>query len=121
MPDISIELKDDQLGQVLGAHIVASISEGQRDKLITDSLAYLLRPEKQSYGAPSKSPLQYAFDNALSRLCAQVVQEMVANDDEMMAKVREAVRASFEAVLEHDDTLRENIGRAIASTLAERR
>lgn len=95
MPDnTTITLPLDEMRVLMGKAILDSLSAEAREKLLQEALNYLLvaPPTQRGYGE-QKSPIQYAFDEAVRQLATEIAQSIVA---EQKPKIIEAVTAMLE-------------------------
>ncbi len=74
-----------------------------RDKLVTDSLVYLMRKQRTgNYGSLEVSPLAELFNQALFSTAREIVNDKVKNDPEVKAQIEAMLKKTIAAVLESD-------------------
>jgi hypothetical protein len=84
----SLNLSDDALREVVYKAILDTISADQRDTLLKAALAHLMSPgERDGFGGHRPSPLQTAFNDAVSRYAREAAYERLQNDAEWKAQI----------------------------------
>lgn len=94
MAGLDIKLDDAQFASVIGKAILDEMSPAAKDKIIADAIVALNKvPEGRGYGYDKPvSPLQQAFNQAVSGAAFKIVRETVeAADGPVRAKIKEAV------------------------------
>lgn len=116
----AINIPADAMQTIVQRAILEGISSDQRDLLVEQAVKYLIAPQKSAYPYDKNpSPLESAFNHAVTVAAEKLVNEMVANTPEFMAKVREQVQTSMTAYLEGDTVLSHNVGLAIGNAIHE--
>lgn len=124
---MEIKLDAEAASSIAAAAIFDSLSQDARDSVIKQAVQHLLTPTKDSrpgYYGSGKTPLQTAFDQALTNAAYKAVEEKVKNDPEIHAHIQELLgpllNKTLEAEAEHFDTsLADKLGGALAQWLAE--
>lgn len=99
MAELSLDLglTEDQMADLIQAAILEKIGPEQRDRLIAQALEFLVKPTTTRIdplrpGADKPiSPLMQAFQMAMNRAMQSVVEEMVVQNPEVLAKVHSMV------------------------------
>lgn len=117
MNDIKIDA--DAMTAIVSKAILEGIDADQKQAILQQAVDSLLKPYKvDRYGSETTTPLQAAFSTAVQQTVGQVAREMVSENQELLAKVRELVtQAMADAVKEPYTKLRENINRAVADSI----
>ncbi len=79
---MNLNLNDEQLQSVLATAVMSLISPENRESLIKEAVASLLKvPEKQLYGNTPKAPLQEAFGHATYQVALKIAAETLENPE----------------------------------------
>lgn len=121
-----INLDPETVRSIAAAAIFEQIGEESREKVLQQAVQFLLTPKKgdrYTYGA-DKTPLQLAFDEAISQVTREVVKDKIAEDPRIKAKIEELLGPVVMGVLEessavYDLTLSDKIGQAFGDYIAE--
>ncbi len=123
---MEIKLDAEAAGAIASAAIFDSLDQSVRDDIIKQAVQHLLTPPKRDqYSSTLRmSPLQEAFNAALSQAAYKAVQEKVANDPEVSARIQELMGPVVNGVMEEeaarwDNTLSDLIGKALGDWAAE--
>lgn len=93
---MDIKLNDEQFAQVIGKQILESITPEARDKLVTDAIVALNKTESRGYGyGKAESPLQMAFNQAVSVAVNKLARELVEQSP-VRNRILEAANAFIE-------------------------
>lgn len=116
MNDIKID--SNAMNAIVSKAILEGIDADQKQALLEQAVAALIKPRGDNYGRNATTPLQDAFDNAVVRTCNQLADELVSSNQLLLTKVRELItEAMAQAVKEPYTKLRENVNRAIADSI----
>jgi len=96
---MDIKLEPDALRDVVSAAILKSLDEGKRDALIESAIKHLLTPQGGSAYHKAESPLQTAFNNAVSLVAQQVAVETMKNDATVQANIQALLTEAFTKVM----------------------
>lgn len=78
---MKFELPENEIKDLFGAQILASLSQEAKERLIQDSIMHLCEPERGSYGA-SESPIQASFRRAVERVADRFATEYLESSPE---------------------------------------
>lgn len=78
---VQISLPDDEINDLLSAQILAALSEDTRTKLVEAAIKHLITPDRSPYGNNKETPMQSAFNQALTRLSHKIADEVLAASD----------------------------------------
>jgi hypothetical protein len=113
----NITIDSDAVRDIVAKGIVQALGEEQRDAVLRQAVEHLIAVPKSSYGSPGKSPLQEAFDRAVTGAANTIVREML-NEDAVKAQVDAAIRAKVTAMLaDGGGYLYETIGFAVGESV----
>ena len=100
----TIDLSDEQLQEVVSVAILQAIDKTQRDNLIKEAIRGLLAPKEEpgGYGRTGPTPIQEAFNHAVSGVAHQVAREMLENDPETKEKIRSLLNDVLQRVFDHE-------------------
>ena len=118
MPD---DPNNDPLKSLVMTAMMQALDQKARDELIAKALAALITP-RESHGYSSRkmpTPLEEAFDYAVTNVARQIVTEMM-HGEEAQAKLRAVIAAGFERFIAiNPDTLGQAMADALTNKLAE--
>lgn len=127
---MELKLDSEAAASIASAAIFQSLSEDQRDNVIQQAIQYLLTPQPQNpgttYGARvSKTPLQLAFEQALTVAAYKAVADAVQNDPGVKENIDRLMSPIINQALEveamsYDFTLSDKIGKAVGDWLADK-
>ena len=122
---MDLKLDPEAVQSIASAAIFDHLDQEARDSIIKQAVQHLLTPEKDrnSYGV-GKTPLQRAFDQAISQAAHKVVREQIENDPAVQEKILEMLGPLLNSAMEAeakelDTTLADKIGSALGSWLAD--
>lgn len=123
---MEVKLDAEAAASIAAAAIFESMTQDARDQVLRQAVQYLLTPEKDSrypYGNVS-TPLQKAFNSALSTASYQVVQEEIQKSPEVKQAILDILGPLIQGALtaqstEHNTSLADTIGEAVGRWLAE--
>jgi hypothetical protein len=84
---IKIEFPQEQLQTLVEKWVLDQITPEQRNEIVSKAVAGLLGPRKDNYGRVTVSPLEEAFNQAVTTVMHKIVREMVENNEEAKAKI----------------------------------
>lgn len=101
---MDIKLNDQQFAEVIGKQILESITPEARDKLITDAIVALNKRPDHGYGRTADSPLQQAFNIAVTGAVHELARELVEQSPirEHIEKAAQAFITIFPAAWEDE-------------------
>jgi hypothetical protein len=110
---MKLDIPADQFGSLVGAAIMQTVTQENRDTLVKEAIQHLLTPVKGYGSNPPKSPLQNAFDYAVEQKAKDVIGQTL--DGMLSEKVKEVVEESLVRAFaeERKDKLVQNIADAI--------
>lgn len=98
---MSVNIDTETLKQLVGENILKALDEQKREALIKSALDYLLTPPSPSgYSTKQPSPLQSAFNDAVTFSCRTIAKEIIEKDVETQAKIRDLIRDAVVMVME---------------------
>jgi hypothetical protein len=123
----SIQLDPEAVAGIATAAIFDSLSHESRESIVKQAVEHLLTPEKSrtsTYGSVSKTPLQLAFDQAISQVAFKVVKEKIESDPRIQEKIEELLGPLLLGALaaessQFDDELSGKIGEVLGMWIAE--
>jgi hypothetical protein len=111
--DLKIEQKD--VAEFVSAALLTKLDQNARDELIKEALKTLISPpERNSYGQLQKSPLQEAFDQAVRRTTQTIAYDMIEENAEFKAKLKELITEAVEVLFTRK---REDVTNKIADAI----
>ena len=111
-----LTIEDAQLKQLTAAAIVQTLTPEARDKLITDAVIDLLKP---SNACDQKTPLERAFNWAVSDVCREIAKNELADNGLVKEKIKTLVQQALERVFA-SDLVTNKIATAIETALCSR-
>jgi hypothetical protein len=116
----NLNLPDDQMREIVSAAILQTVTAENRDTLITEAIANLLRPKEARYG-PKTSLLQEAFDFAVNEKARQILTEMLDTDQKIKAQVSDIIAKAAEKAFneERKEQMIDSMARAIATAFRD--
>lgn len=123
---MEIKINSEAAASIASAAIFDSLSQEARESVIQQAIQYLLTPEKdRNRYSHGKTPLQTAFEQALTVAAHKAVAERVESDPEIKAEIDkllgpltvQAIKASSE---NYRDELAEHVGVAVGRWLADK-
>lgn len=105
MADMNVRIDNDQFTMVIAKSIIEQMTPEARDKIITDAIAALNKPTQgMGYGAKSETPLQRAFNQAVTLAVQDLVVKIVRADDgeSPLGKAIHEKVESWMNLVEHD-------------------
>lgn len=114
----AIEIDSTLLGEMIGASVMNSITQDQRDMLVKAAVVYLLTPEKSPGEYVAKaSPLQKAFNNSVYNLARVQVEKDLAADGEFAAMIKDVIAEAVTKAM--TGTEREKLVEKVADAITE--
>jgi hypothetical protein len=83
---MKLELDNDAMKGLIGESILQSFDEQKRDAIIRAAIESLLQPIKDGYSR-GKTPLQEAFEAALSFKAREMAREAIEKDSGIQAQI----------------------------------
>jgi len=105
---LEVSLTDEQLKGAVSEAVMTALSEADRRTLIQNALNHLLTPAKPQYGSRATTPLQDAFDDAISRVARKLCEERISADPEIAAQVNALIGDMVKKAF-GDDSVRDKI------------
>lgn len=114
---MKIELDQETLKSVVSEAIFTSLTEQQRAAMIQAALSYLMTPaeDHRGYGAKT-SPIQSAFNSALTGVANRIASEMLTADTTVQTHIKGLIEESVARMVSEN---RENTVNKIADAIAE--
>lgn len=115
------EIPDTEIQGMLATRIMDSLSAETKEKLIAEALKFLTtKPSSRNYYATNNTPLEDAFDRALTKLANQLADEVVA-ESPVAQQVRDQLKDLLNGVpdLQTDYGLQQRFMQAILDRAAE--
>jgi hypothetical protein len=116
MPPITINAEAMQA--IVAKAIIYNIPAEDQSALIESALRFLIEPLKDGYGSKRSSPLQNAFDQAVTKSAYAVVEKLVEEDLAIVERIRGLVHDQITKALAGEYAITEHIGAAIANVVA---
>ncbi len=118
---MDIKLDPESLKDVVSAAILKSLDDTKRDVMIEAALKHLLTPQGGSAYHKAESPLQTAFNNAVSFVATQIAKETLENDSSVKANIQALLNEAFVKVMsENREKTVSSIADAIVKGLTHR-
>jgi len=116
----NLNLPDDQMREIVSAAILQTVTAENRDTLITEAIANLLRPNSSGYGSKT-SLLQEAFNFAVNQKARQILTEMLNTDEKIKAQVSGVIAKAAEKAFneERKEQMIDSMARAIATAFSD--
>lgn len=117
MSEFKINLDEKAITDLTSAGILAQLGAEQRDRLLKESLVFLLSKRTVGEGWNKKeypSPLQDAFDSALRNTAVGIARTLFETDEGIKEKVKSVIEdAVNKALTEKRDELVDGIAEAV--------
>jgi hypothetical protein len=122
---MDLKLDPEAVQSIAATAIFESLDANAREEILKQAIQQLLTPEKDRsrYGY-GKTPLQRAFDQAISEAAFRAVREKIEADPEVQARIDELMgplvsNAVTEMSADYQDGLASAIGSALGAYLAQ--
>lgn len=120
----TLHLSEETMAPILTKAILEGIGAEERDAVIAQAVAYLIKPQPNLYrGSEPRTPLQDAFDNAMRIFINTVVREFIETNPEVKAQVTEHLTTLLGQIgdqLHSNYELRDVVTNAVIGYFAER-
>ncbi len=124
---MEIKLDAEAAASIASAAIFNSLSEDYRNEVIKQAVQHLIAPSAPSSGSsyrPGPSPIQQAFERALTTAAYTAVEEKVKTDPTIQAEIEKLLGPLINGVLEeesarYNNELSDRIGKALGDWIAE--
>jgi uncharacterized membrane-anchored protein YjiN (DUF445 family) len=114
---MDLRVNDDAMKSLVAKAIMDSLTQENREKLITDAITQTLtKPEGGNSYAPKRSPLQQAFDNAVETEARKYAAQVVSEDETFKARIRQLFADVADKLF--SDAMRGEIVDGIAGTVS---
>lgn len=113
-----IKINHDVMQTIVHKAILEGIGTEQRDLLMQQALQYLITEPRNTYGSPSPSPLQTAFNNAVTKAARLIVEELVSESD-LQDRIREWAGKALTEYVSKDYELPDAIGFAMGEAIGK--
>jgi hypothetical protein len=80
MTGMTLIMDEAAVSQIITKAILEGLGTEQRDQILAQAVAFLTTPTKDNYGRAGKTPLQNAFDMALSGCATKVAREVLESN-----------------------------------------
>lgn len=129
MADAILNINESVLEGVITKAILDSITPEARDQMLAGAIDKLLAAPARgefgynAYAAHKKSNLELAFERAIFNTAVKVASEELNADPRLRQRVQSMISPLISGILneDHDDAIKEAIGRAIVEVLREMR
>lgn len=125
---MDLKLDPEAVQSIASAAIFEHLGQEARDSIVKQAVEHLLTPEKSrsgyGYGA-GETPIQKAFDQAITAVAYKVVKEQIENDPAVQERILEILgpllvsATEAEAKEGFDAMLADRLGSALGSWLAD--
>ncbi len=103
MTSVNVAFDTEAMRALVGESILASITDEMRKDILTQAVAQLTTvPKAQSYYDRSVSPLQKAFNDAVSNVANELAKELIEEDPSIRERVKSAMVSSLNKALKAD-------------------
>lgn len=124
---MEIKLDAEAAASIASAAIFNSLSEDYRNEVIKQAVQHLIAPSKPSGSSswnPGPSPLEQAFNQALTSAAYRAVEEKVKTDPTIQAEIDKLLGPIINGVLaaeaqRYNNELSDRIGKALGDWIAE--
>lgn len=117
MSNLTIQLDPVALREATGQAIMGILTPEVRAQILQAAIDSLLRPSTDSWNK-GKSPIEQAFEQAVTQTCRDLAREYVANDPELMGRLRKLLADTAAKVLDCDtDKMAERMADAFTSSM----
>lgn len=101
---IKLDLSDISMDKLVTEAILNKLTEEDKNILIKGALKYLItKPESTGYGGRKRdSPLELAFNRAVSDIAYKVAEEHLAEGTDARQQLRDVITKGYEKWLEQD-------------------
>ncbi len=118
---MDIKIDEKLVRDVVSSAIMNSLSQDQRNTLITNAVAFLIAPPAQTgYGGSRQpSPLESAFNDAMRHQASKVASEMLENNSEVKEKLHGLIAEAMQKLFtDNRDATIDKIVRAVAEGIS---
>lgn len=123
---MDLKLDPEAVQSIASAAIFEHLGQEARDSIVKQAVEHLLTPEKSRTGyGTGKTPIQNAFDQAITTVAYKVVKEQIENDPDVQERILEILgpllvsATEAEAKEGFDAMLADRLGSALGSWLAD--
>lgn len=117
MTNVTLQLDGDALREATVQAMLGTLTPEAKSKMLESALQAILKPSTNSWER-GKSPIELAFENAVRQVATEEAKRMVAEDEQLKAKMRELLRATADKVLGGDvEKLAQRMGDAFVDSL----
>lgn len=110
----------DMLKALVLEAMMKSLDEKKREELLRGALETLITPVGRNvYGARATSPLEDAFDHAISGLARTIVREML-DTDEVKDRVRAIAQTAFQKMASDQERIATAMADALVTAMTRR-
>jgi len=103
MDNLTVNLGDLDLKEVVSAAILKALTDKQKEILIKDSLTFLLSQDKNSsYYGDKISPLQRAFRASVEEVAKEIITATLKEDTDIKAKISKLISDAVERIYTND-------------------
>lgn len=97
-PAIKIEFPQEKLQALVEHWVIEQLSAEQKETILAQAIKYLMTPPPQNQydRTPARSPIQVAFDQAVTQTIHKIAREMIENSPEVQAKCRQMIGEAVE-------------------------
>jgi hypothetical protein len=117
MTTIQIQLDPVALREATAQAIMGTLTPEVRGQIIQKAISALLAPSTNSWDK-KKSPIELAFEQAITQLARDEAKRMIAEDEPTRLKVQELLRTTADKVLNADaDKLAQRMADAFVDSI----
>lgn len=111
---MNFSIDTDMVKNLFGEALLASLDQNKREILIKNALQHLMSKGSESWNRVT--PLEQAFNHAVSEVAKQIASELLTNDTVIQDKIRSLLNEALVRVLE---TNREQTVNKLAAAITE--
>ncbi len=117
MTDITLKLDADALREATHQALMGLLTPEARTALLEKALADMLKPNEHT----KRSPLQQAFDSAVSKIVEQMAEQLIANDQAVKDRLAVLAREAAERMVNADPAeLAQKMSAAFVASIRDR-
>jgi hypothetical protein len=95
MPDLKLEINDDQLNVALQTAILKAVDDVGREQILKHALNHLTTP-KETYRGKATTPLMDIITDAATQVARQIMNERIEKDEEFVKQVEQLYSQAFQ-------------------------
>jgi hypothetical protein len=118
---MNLNLNDDQLRAVIAGAVLQTLTPENRETILAAAVANLLTPQKESWQRQASSPLQDAFNAAITNVAREICHAMVKEDETIRAQIRGLIAKAVEKAFADPDAIADRLANNLGDLLARDR